>query len=139
MTIENTPHLITIILSLLLAMAFFSGYAIDKFQENSTDKKEEIHRVALETFIVGIMAIFFLHIGCNFHTFSKTFETLGNAFAGAFIFLFLWFLIYPLKKGLEAGGNTWWKELFSSESIIIALLIFLLIILFYLFKNNKII
>lgn len=105
MTKDNLPQLIVIVSSLILALAFFSDYAVNK---------GSIHRVALETFIFGIFAIVCLcisqHSSLN-HVLTTSTKILGYIFLGYFILFYLGFLLYPL---IEKGTVFFLKELLSS-------------------------
>ena len=113
--------LIKIILSLLLALAFFTPYASLIIGENTP------HRVILEIFIFGILAIIFLYIAHHsklnyiITTFAKV---LGYALSAYFILFYLGFLLYPL---IEKGTFSFIKELLSSTFFLLSSIIILIV------------
>ena len=115
MTSNNINQLITIILYLLLALAFFTQYASLIRKENAP------HRVILEIFIFGILAIASLYIsqcsnlGDILTTSTRVF---GYVFSGYFILFYLWFLFHPLIT--KIGIGTFSKEFFFSGSFLLS-------------------
>jgi len=78
---EPVKLLIKIILYLLLAIAFFSDFAI----------KSEINFTIMPVFIFGIISLIFLYIGDSFNKMRGLID-IGYGFVVAFIFSIGWFI-----------------------------------------------
>lgn len=127
---HNIKLLIQIILYLLLAMAFFSDYVIEKYS---------IHLLIFETFIFGILALILLYVG--YFLKKDTLKEIGFLFSGSFILIFGWFLWSSLKKELIAREFIWWKRLLDSKviwlSLFIPLITYLIIeVIIFVYKNK---
>jgi len=119
---EESPanRLITIILYLLLAIAFFSTYAT---------KSDTIDFMIGIIFLFGILAIICLYIGL----YSKTnyLKTFGYVFTGSFILVFGWFILnvlIPIKKEITIINLL---NLLLAHTIVFALLIPLIVLVLY--------
>lgn len=130
---EKINPLIGIILYLLLALAFFSNYASIIRGENTP------HRVVLEIFIFGILAIIFLYIAHHSklnRILTTSAKVLGCILSAYFILFYLGFLIYPL---IGKGTISFLKEFFSSTTFALAsgIISIAIIFLIYSLKINK--
>jgi len=126
---NNNSLLIKIILSLLLALAFFSPYATGK---------EIINHMVLIIFLFGILSLTSLYIGISSNrNFSKNFfKFLGYIFAGSFILVFGYFILHSLAL---SQNITWWEELLTfpkKKTIYMPLFISLIILMSYTIINK---
>jgi len=125
---NNIELLIKIILYLLLAMAFFSNYAV---KSDTT-----INFIITIAFLFGILALIFLYIGlCSKTDYLKVF---GYVLSGSFILVLSWFILNvltPMKEGTRIMNLL---NLLKAETIWIALLVpSIILILYMIIKEIK--
>ena len=124
---DNIELLIKIILYLLLAMAFFSNYAV---------KSGIIDFIIVTTFLFGIVALIFLYIGL--YSKKDYIKAFGYVLAGSFVLVLGWFIINVLTSMKEGTRIISLLNLLKADTIWIALLIpSILLVLYMIIKKKK--
>ena len=126
---SNEELLITIILYLLLSLAFFSNFVSEK-------TGGEIDNRITIIFIFGILALICLYASCCLDKdLKRVGKAFGYIFSSMFFLLFGWFLfIYFIG---DLGYLEGFKELIFTKSIWGALLVSLLLIYLIIKARNK--
>ena len=125
---NKTVLLIEIIVSLILALAFFSNYAIDCTIDQTNCP---IRYIFMLIFLFGILAIAFLYLG---HSLNQSFSLfIGYVFAGAFILAFGWLILTTMVY----DGN-YWNMLNPIKSTALWATIIISLIIVFLFRDQLI-